>query len=390
MTNSVKTRFSFFLSETNFPIDEKSGIWEEFLPEDRHMNRGLRHDVTYGDYFSGLRSYLAKDRHSAIRLAIGKKRGRKTTFPGIDEIRLFLKKHGGFYHPARIEARADGSIYSFVLNAAISDIGKECVKKECRNIKTLNSGPFPGFLPAIYDQGEIETEGGRTFSYFLGEWFEGYSELHISRDPEDNVLKLKVWDEEHGYFFLSPGREAEFYERAAFILTCFYDLETFDQVFPWHHAAGDFTIKCLDNRTDVKLVTARQLAPMFGVEKAGADSVPEGALFFLLNMSIRMRLDRIDGTEEIAWAGDYSADSAFKGFMKALALKKRPLSMGSSPDRCFYDFISSCSYREIRDMAAAIVGSYNPGAPDMPVVKKNIDAHIRRIFDLAQKGGGIF
>ena len=236
----------------------------------------------------------------------------------------------------------------------------------------------------------MRTEGGRAFSCFLGEWFEGYSELHVSRDPEDGALKLMVWDEDRGPFFLSPGREAAFYERAAFILTCFYDLETFEQIFPWHHAAGDFVIKCSGDRTDVKLVTARQRAAMFSTENADLDSILKGALFFLLNMSIRMRLDRIDGTGQIAWAQNFAADNAYKGFVKALSAKERLLSMPSSPEICFLDFFSTCSYGDIKDMTMAIVDSYNPVAPDMPVIRKNIDAHINRIFGLAQKTGQIF
>jgi len=345
MTDNSKPRFSFFLSGTDIPVNEKSEIWTAFLPEDRHMTRGGRYNVTYGGYFSGLRLYLEKKLCEKIRSVVSEKTGSGINASDIDEIRVSLQKHGAFYHPAKIDVHINGMARSFVLNAAISETGKGCVKRECEAIAKLASDPFPGFLPRIYDQGEIRTEDGRSLSFFLGEWFNGYSELHLSRDPEDDLLKLMVWDEEHGRFFLSPGQESEFYERAAFILTCFYDLETFEQVFPWHHAAGDFIIRC-GGGLDVKLVTVRQRAAMFGVEKndaGSADYVMEGALFFLLSISVRMRLDRIDGTGEIAWAGDCAAGGVLKGFMKALALKKLRASPTLSPAEGFISFISSRS-----------------------------------------------
>ena len=57
-------------------------------------------------------------------------------------------------------------------------------------------------------------------------------------------------------------RSIEVYRQAAFILTLYYDVETFEQIFPWHHAAGDFVVKADEGAVDVRLVTARQYAPM--------------------------------------------------------------------------------------------------------------------------------
>jgi len=386
MSNNARVPFLFFLSEERIPMDEKDQRWSDFLPEDRRMTPGGRYDVAYGDYFSSARLYLEKDQCGVIRRVVSKKRGVQTTVSDIGEIRIFLKKHGGFYHPARIEADAHGRVWPFVLNVAFSDAGKACAKRERRVISEMNAGPFPGFLPEIHDLGGMEKNGpeGVSFLFFLGEWFDGYSELHLSRRPDDGALKLAVWDEDGAPFFLSDAQELAFYERAAFILACFYDLETFEQIFPWHHAAGDFVIKCDDLGVDVKLITARQRAALFGVEHPDADSMMEGAAFFLLNMSIRMRLDRIDGVGQTAWAGDLAVAGALSGFMNALAAKKPPPSISMSLDRCFREFILTRSFAEITDMTMSIVESFHLDAPDMPVIKKNIDAHIAALFELTR------
>ena len=388
MPNSPKTPFLFFLSGEHLPIDEKSQRWSDFLPEDRHMTPGGRYNVSYGDYFSSARLYLEKNQCGVICRVISKRRGVATTVSDIGDIRIFLKKHGEFYHPARVEAHVQGKVYPFVLNAAFSDAGRARAQRECRVISEMNAGPFPGFLPEIYDLGEIKKNGAEDLIspclFFTGEWFDGYSELHLSHDSDDNVLKLVVWDEDGAPFFLSPSQELAFYEQAAFILSCFYDMETFDQIFPWHHAAGDFIIKCGDHGVDVKLITARQRGAMFGVEDPDADSMMEGALLFLLNMSVRMRLDRIDGIGETAWAGDSAVVGALRGFIKALAGKKSPPAISISLDRCFREFILTRSREDMADMTMSIVESCHLDAPDMPVIKKNIDAHITALFDLTR------
>ena len=99
---------------------------------------------------------------------------------------------------------------------------------------------------------------------FLGEWFEGYNEFHISLDPADEKHKIIVWDHEHGNYFLSTDQTKALYRQAAKILTCYYNVETFEQISSWHHAAGDFVLKCQNDEIDLKLITVRQYRPMFG------------------------------------------------------------------------------------------------------------------------------
>jgi hypothetical protein len=383
MTGKSGPAFSFFLSEKNMEVDEASEIWGAFLPEDRRMSRGRRRRVAYGDYFSAARACVEARLDRVVAPAISRKTGASTRAADIESVAVFLKKHGAFYHPARIEARSRGRVCSFVWNAAFSDAGRARVKEEVRVIQGLNAGSFPGFLPEVFDVGEIPAGDGGCLSFFLGEWFEGHSELHLSR-RRDASAGLKVWSETGPCFFLSPKLEWEFYERSAFILTCFYNPETFEQVFPWHHAAGDFIVKPIDGGLDVRLVTARGRGALFGCEDPDPEAVFQGLAFFWINLSIRTRLDRMDGTGETAWAGDRAGPAAWSGFLKALNEKKRRGDMPPSADG-FRDYFSSLSRSDIRDMAMAVLGSYNPQAPDIPVIEKNMEAHTRLMADLMGK-----
>lgn len=76
-------------------------------------------------------------------------------------------------------------------------------------------------------------------------------------------------------------------------MTCYYNAETFEQIFPWHHAAGDFVIKLQKNNMKMKLITVRQYAPMLEnkneTAKNNTDSdiylMLEAMLVFFLNLS---------------------------------------------------------------------------------------------------------
>ena len=94
---------------------------------------------------------------------------------------------------------------------------------------------------------------------FLGEWFSGFNEFHLSRDPATGQGRILVWDYGAGDFFLSPEQAAGVYKEAAKILTAYYNLETFEQIFSWHHAAGDFVLKLEKGRMKVRLITVTSI-----------------------------------------------------------------------------------------------------------------------------------
>ena len=102
--------------------------------------------------------------------------------------------------------------------------------------------------------------------------------------------------------------------RAA-ILTGYFDTRSFAQIYPWHPAAGDFIARIAGDGVAVRLVAARQYGPLVGPP----DLPPEEALlFFFLNLTLRLRVDRLDGVGEVAWAGPDCGG----------------LSLGSGPRRC--------------------------------------------------------
>jgi len=340
--------------------------------------------VSHGDYFTALRNFLEQDRYEIITRAVSQHMHRDVTYQEIEEIRIFLEKHGEFYHPARIETVLHGTAISFVLNVAISDAGKSFIQREYGLLKQLNED-FPcSFLPMVYGQGCVSMTGDE-IGMFLGEWFQGYNEFHISLDPADKKHKILVWDHEHGNYFLTTGQTMELYRQAARIMTCYYNAESFEQILSWHHGAGDFVLKRQNEKIDLKLITVRRYRPMFennGINKEpDMELILEALLIFFLNLTIKIRLDRLDGVGEIVWSEDIAVKGTLNGFFEGLALKPL-ISLFSEPlADCFQKHLLACSRIDFLDLNLSIVETYHPQAPEVPVIRRHLKKHVDNLYN---------
>jgi len=239
-----KPRFSYYLYNATTPVSDDDTVWRQPLPLSRNFS-GKKDEISisHADYFSAVRAFFENRGLEIVSRAVTRTLQQTVTPEDIREIRIRLEKHGEFYHPARIEVSVGQQSIFFVLNVAVSETGIRTIIEEYRSLKRLNDGfPLP-FLPKVYGYGEVVTAGNRKLPMFLGQWFEGYNEFHISRDITDNSEKISVWDETGRRFFLSTEQQAKVYRQAAEILAYYYNVETFEQVFAWHHAAGDFIVR---------------------------------------------------------------------------------------------------------------------------------------------------
>ena len=386
--------FSFFLADKSHSVSDKDPLWYTALPLKRTFASdppiaATANSVTYGDYFSATSTFLARDRFGVIAAAAAQKERPGFTPDSIKAVQIFLTKHGEFYHPAKIDVYAgDATPLALVLNVAVSPNGQNVMHSEYHLLQRLQS-EFPfRFTPRVYGFDNIHIKDGVTLPMFLAEWFEDYCEFHISCDPADGSHQIVVWDPARGPFYLSPDQRQDLYRQAALILTSYYNAETFDQIFPWHHAAGDFVIKTTPGRLDVKLITVRKYAPLFQQPTASAEVeqypalILEALLVFLLTLLLRMRLDRIDGVGEITWAGEEAIKGAVAGVFEALALKP-PLSSSPIPlaDGLGY-VLNATSKSELYDLSMSIAEALHPGAPEMTVIKQHLRSHIHTLVQL--------
>jgi hypothetical protein len=299
-------QFSYYISSLENPVSEEQPTWDKPLALTRRFNTSASGDdqkffVTIGDYFRAAQLFFETRGIEIIVQAVQQRFKDGVNPEDIEHIAIFLVKHGEFYHPARIEVSIRDRQIHFVLNVAISTAGKTHLQNEYRYLKKLsNDFPF-AYLPRVYGWHEVDIANNCRAPMFLGEWLAHYHEFHISRDPGDGKNKIIVWDADRGLYFLTESQSLDLYTRAAGILTGYYNLVSFEQIGAWHHAAGDFIVRLDHEGLDMKLVTVRRYASDIdyaSLDNQGntpdkAEVILQALLVFFLNLSLKMRLDRL-------------------------------------------------------------------------------------------------
>ena len=220
---------------------------------------------------------------------------------------------------------------------------------------------------------------------FLGEWLDDYHEFHLSQEDHNGSPATILWDMNRGHIFLSEIEAAEVYRQVAFILTYYYDTRTFNEVYPWHHASGDFVVCRSGGTTRVKLITVRQYASRMVFEHKAPENVIEALLVFFVNLTLRMRLDRYDGIGPVAWAGGHCVQATLGGFLDALRTKIVERSCDRVLVQEFIRMAGGLSPTELVQIFQPAVEAYDPDAPDVPVVLDNLAEHIFLVYQAFQK-----
>ncbi len=334
--------------------------------------------TSYKIYFNSIKDFLLKDDFKQLHSVIFKKLGKEVHYKEIHEILIRTEKHGVFYHPASIELILQDKRLKFCLNVALTDLGKYQLKKEYYTLKKLHNKFNLPYLPNAYFFDEFNS-----MSFLLEDWFEDYHEFHISKDNRGNQL-LKLWDFDKGYKYLSLEEASEIYKQASQILTCYYDLKDFSEISAWHHAAGDFVAKIEGKKIDVRLTTARQYEPFIGFIDSNALNPILALLYFFLNLTLRMRLDKLDGIGEVIWADNIYIESIISGFFEALRSKgdlKTWLNFDNAED--FLRLIQSFNERELKNIFIPLIEQYKD-TNDYPIIKQNLEKHIEELLTTLQ------
>jgi hypothetical protein len=377
----AKPKITYYLYETKHAVTNDHPLWKSPLPLHRNASSRIKHpksgvSVNYGDYFQAVGEFLKKNHYNILSAAVSRQIGRTINPEEIREIWVCLEKHGAFYHPARIDVVGADFWTKFVLNVAVSRVGRDCIEKEYGFFEKLKDVIQGHFLPKVYGRDDIPLKKDQKLGMFLGEWFDGFHEFHLSRDPSDNTLKIRVWDPEHRGFYLSAQQCRELYRQASRILTSCYNVETTEHIFSWHHASGDFIVKLENNTVGVKLITVRRYESALKNGDRNMETIMNALLVFFLNLTIRMRLDRLDGTDELAWSDDITVPGSVLGFLEGLAQKPGIDMLPGPIDVCFMVQIVNHTQSDLLDISRTILDAYSPQAPEVPLIRQHLHKHM--------------
>jgi hypothetical protein len=347
--------------------------------------QGAEPRLTYGRYLRMVKQFISRDSYKLLLEAVSNRVGKTVTLRDVDEIIIRSEKHGAMYHVAKIELYLKETVIRFAVNVTFSPHGKDCMNQEFAVLKQLHK-KFPSFLPTVYFMGEEKYEaekgGKESAPMFLGEWFTGYHEFHLTVDPIDSKQKVIIWDYDHGYKFASDRQGREIYKQAANILTLYYDIDTFRQIFPWHHSAGDFIVRADpdDGQIDVKLITVRGYDPMIAFSTDEPHNKLAALTHFLSALSIRMRLDRLDGIGEIVWADDIYVDGVIEGFFYGLKLKENAGEYDSGKVEEYILILQSLTRDDWNDILAESLDIYSENDPDLTMILQHLNQHSDKLY----------
>ncbi len=388
MINTSCVQFSETRNAPNQPapdIDFLVSSPQGDLPPDEnrwHLPlEGDQNTISYREYFYAIRDFILHDSSTPLVQAASHMLDAEIGPHDLKKAVIRSEKHGVHYHPASVEAFYHQGRIKCCLNLAVHERGKKQLEHEAGVLRLLDHKFGLPYLPRPYFQGRFNS-----MFFLVAEWFEGCHEFHLSLDHAGRQ-RLKLWDYDDGPRFLPPEQCFEIYRRIAFILTSYYDPESTAQIYPWHHAAGDFVAgireqEGLPAQVRVRLTTARGYTSLVDMTAGNLSGSIIGLFHFFLNLTIRMRLDRLDGVGETVWADDLCLEASVQGFFDAL--KNRPVSGSHLPSAdVFLEVLKSFSPGELRRACPPILETCQE-IEDLPIILPHLDEHIDKLHTLIQ------
>lgn len=371
----------FFLATTDHPMDSNQPLWHQRLPDRKaSVAPGSEENqidpMTYGDYFEAVSDFCASNAWDLILRATRQKLQRPIAEDDISRLSIFLEKHGALYHPARLLVNTPDQAPAFVINVAGSAAGRRMLATEMDALRGLGEDRPFGWFPTVY--------GGASdpVPMFMADWFDGYHEFHLTRSTMKKDLCLVVWDGADTPHLLSEEQAANLYRQATMILAACYDPITTDQIFPWHHAAGDFVVRIEGHTVDVKLITVRDYAPIAALATPSTDerALLDNLIVFFLHLSMRMRLDRLDGVSEIVWAPEACLAPMIDGFFKGLDLTSRLSGFPEPFPSIFKGYLNHQGASRLMNQSKQVVQTvFDRQGEEKRVVDQHLERHLQQI-----------
>lgn len=338
--------------------------------------------LTLGDYYRAVTSALLEEEAQPLLTCLTAVSGAGFNRQDIEEIVVRSEKHGAVYHVASIDIHAGGRRNRLGLYSALFSSGADMLDKEYQTLELLGSRINPSLIPMSLRKAKVTA--GRQSEYFLFafvQWFDDYHEWHISGTDSCNEHIVTVWDTVMGYQRASRKEVYDIFRLSSRLLTLYYDALSFSQIRPWHHAAGDFVVGRKDGVTDIRLISARGYSPS-PLFCSGDKPLPVVALvYFLLETSVRMRLDRIDGTGNAVWAGKAGCHGAVDGFiegMKELEANDRLAGIRADEMVSLLNSFDIQEYLRLLEPIADMIASENK--EDYNLVAANLEDHAHDLY----------
>jgi hypothetical protein len=381
--------FKFALSPDSPALTPRSDLWSVPVPGSRHEvdrspeGRPAEGSMTYGDYFTAACHFLSRDRCKLLCEAAGKMTGRAVALEDFRQISVYLVKYGAFYHPSYVVAEVGERSLAFVLNVAVSAEGRRMIAREYQSLTHLITRWGPSYWPRVFGLGEGLDLGGRPIPMFLGQWLDGYHEFHLSGATQEK-RHVVVWDSARGHHRLSRNQVLSCLGQAARILTHAYNPLTFEAIRRWHPAAGDFVVAANEGEVGVRLITVREYAPMIENREPDVAAMLEGLLLFLIEISLKLRLDRLDGIGRMVCHSRRVVPAICAGFFQGVAVSAPHYGLPEDFDATVRAYIALHDTAQLGTAAGVVLKTAVVEAGELDLLQRKLDRHITAIQTAVQ------
>ncbi len=352
------------------------------LPAGPHSEEG-ESELRYGPYLGAVHYLLLRNNYQKILEALADRLGRGVTLEEVEAIEIRTEKHGAFYHVARADLSVSGEIVSFAVNVAVSDTARAELERDFRFLRGLTNKYNYKFLPQVYFKGAgMYREPGKPLRWlqmFVAEWFQDYHEFHLHQDQADGSSRMLLWDLDRGSRYLSEHQCVSLYRLGAKILTLYYNWNNFKQIYPWHHAAGDFVLREREDTVDLRLVTVRDYAAVVDFKTGKKAGKLLALVLFFLHLTIQMRLDRLDGKGEVVWAEDICLEGVVPGFFEGLSEGQGGSRKGMPSPMEIHALLRNFTGEEWLQFLVELLETYNFSQEELSLIRDHGDGHIDRL-----------
>lgn len=315
----MRTSYFFSSPEGDIPVSEEMMRRPFALrPLENHPFLSL------GDFFHTTRNFLWQGDGERLFHPMNRPIDSDRQISEIQQLIIRYEKYGALYQILSAEAVTEDSTRKYAVIAALFPEAKETLEREYDLLNRLNRRYGYSLIPQVYLKDKVNSgHPGKTetIDMALSNWFEGYHEWHFSGN-KNNAETISIWNMEGGYQSAGTDVIREIIRQAAKILTLYYDPISNHQIYPWHHGAGDFVVKVDEKGVDVRLISVRGYDAMVSPLKRGITDPLEPILFFFLNMTVRMRIDKFEGMGDPVWAGASILPAVLSGFIEGLRQKE--------------------------------------------------------------------
>ena len=335
------------------------------------------------DYFVAIKDFILQKNGAPLIGILSRIWGRQTTLNDIETILIRYEKYGTLYQIGSVEIIGAHNNIKFGTSMALTPDTKAQMALEYEIIEELNKGLDITCLPEMFLKTVIRVEKHdvtETVVISLFEWFEGYHEWHVKKD-DDGKEHMVIWDLQKGYRFATDKQAYDIIQQASKILTLYYNIQTYHQIFPWHHGSGDFVVKFEGDKTDVRLITVRGYGPLVLYEAHEFVDPLKALVLFFLSLTVKMRMDKDEGMGGPVWADSITPLPVINGLLEGLRIQE---TKGMSPpngEAMVRHILKDMDIDEIKAMLDSQLNIYKNIDPfDSEVITEYLDRHAEEVF----------